>query len=356
MSEVQPSVEDRISAHLYGPPEETAEPATPPEPAKEPPAEEPTPLAAEQPDEPEKAAEPSNEPDEEVLEVDSLAGLAEHFGLEPADLYNLRVPIELEDGEHGEFTLSELKDGFRARQVSEAAAKKATQQREAFEARQAEVEKVEKQWEARMQETAATLQVAEQHLAHEFNAIDWANLQSEDPGDYAAKRLAFNERHAALEGAKRQLVQSWASAKEEQEQQAEQHRAEALEREQAAMLKAIPEWRDEDAAKLERAELATYLETHGFGTDEVAGIADHRHIVLARKAMLYDKHVKAADATKKRVVRLSSKKPLQPNARQTQEERQAETESAARSRLRKTGHINDAVEVIGARLRRSDQQ
>lgn len=57
------------------------------------------------------------------------------------------------------------------------------------------------------------------------------------------------------------------------------------------MRQAIPEWKDQARANAEMTELRQFLAQAGFGEQEIASVADHRQVTLARKAMLYDKLV-----------------------------------------------------------------
>ena len=125
MAERQPSIEERISASLS--PEPVAEAPTeaaPVETAPETPqleaveTEQPT----EQPEQPEQAEQTEELPqasdetaeavEEEALEVSSISDLAEHLGVETADLYNVSIPITDANGERKEVSLGEWKDTF----------------------------------------------------------------------------------------------------------------------------------------------------------------------------------------------------------------------------------------------------
>ncbi len=55
------------------------------------------------------------------------------------------------------------------------------------------------------------------------------------------------------------------------------------------LLEAMPEWRKPEVAKKEQRQVADYLRTIGYADAEIAQAADPRAIVLAKKAMLYDR-------------------------------------------------------------------
>lgn len=74
------------------------------------------------------------------------------------------------------------------------------------------------------------------------------------------------------------------------QQEIEDQRATAaqLENERNSLLTKLPNWKDEKVAAKERADISGYLSAEGYTADELAGITDHRALLVARKAMLYD--------------------------------------------------------------------
>ena len=64
-------------------------------------------------------------------------------------------------------------------------------------------------------------------------------------------------------------------------EQLQQH----LQREHNAMLEAIPEWKDPSTFQTERQELFKLFQSYGFNEDDVAQIADHRPLKMARDLM-----------------------------------------------------------------------
>ena len=119
----------------------------------------------------------------------------------------------------------------------------------------------------------------------EFQGVDWGRLAAEDPAQYVQKRHAFDERQRKLQLAVGQLQ----AAKQQQSELESQNVQQRLIEEQRTLIEKLPEWKDAKKAAAESAELREYLTKSGYQSDEVNGVTDHRAVILARKAMLYDR-------------------------------------------------------------------
>lgn len=343
-------IADRIHALRNPEPVQEAAPE-PVETPSEPVSEAPEPVVSEAP---EVKAEPVEAPvaeapddDGETIEVETLSDLAEHFGIDPADLYNLKVPVSMADGSRAEVSLGEWKDSYKASQEAAQEARRAAEQRQALEAKQ---QALETEWRQRIEDTAASLQVAEQAMLSEFNGINWDQLRQEDPAEWSARRQLFNERNSQLQQAKREIAERWQQHEAATKQQQQQQTAERLETERKALLQALPQWANEETAQAERSALANYLGSNGFSQDEVNNVSDHRLVVMARKAMLYDKEVGKADAAKKRVVKIGKRTTAPGTARSKATAREDRDASLKRS-LKKSGSVEDAAALIRSRMR-----
>ena len=126
-------------------------------------------------------------------------------------------------------------------------------------------------------------------LANEFQAeyqgVNWGELATNDPAAYVQKRHAYDERQRKLQLAVGQLNQAKAHQSELQTEATQQR----IQEEQKILLDKLPDWKDAKKAATEAAEVREYLAKSGYQPDEVNGVTDHRAVILARKAMLYDK-------------------------------------------------------------------
>lgn len=185
MAETQPSIEERISASMAP---EAAEP--PPLAAVEPPPEEivseaPEALEQVEPEqvEPEAIAtddtsddtpDVTPESEEEAVQLTSLHELAEHLGVEQADLYQLQIPITDPSGERREVSLGEWKDTFQNNQRAERLAQEASELKTQLQEQQVQVSEA---MERQAQEGAAFLSQVESTLQQEFQSINWDSLR-----------------------------------------------------------------------------------------------------------------------------------------------------------------------------------
>lgn len=342
------SIEDRIAAIRKR--EDAPEPPPEPERAAAEPQDEP----ADEPAEPERAeseapdgdAQPS---DEEVIEASSLDDLAEHLGVEIADLYNLKVRYT-KAGERtpSEISLSELKDSFQALDKLKTEQSALAKQREQWESeRQTRLAALD----TRLTEAAALAEYAERAYMQDAQGINWEDLRQNAPEEWAAKRYEFNERKQQLEAYRQQVTQRLNAFRAEQAQQAQQSLQTKIADEASKLLEAVPEWRDESRRTAERGKLVGYLRALDFSDHDIANAADHRLIVMARKAMLYDEQAKQVNAAKKKVIKIGKSPALKPGARQSRAEQQQDALKGLRSNLRKSGRVEDAAALIAARRR-----
>lgn len=364
MAEAQASIEERIAASLA--PEEPAE--MPAEQPAEVPAEAPIEAAEAEPVEAEGPGEvegddvetesaaaadeadagSADSPAEAEVTLSSLSDLADHLGIEMGELYSLSIPVTGADGERNEVSLSEWKDSYQHSQRAERASREAQELRETLEA---EKERLTEEFERQQHEAAQYLNAAERQLMADFERINWDELQANDPARWAAQRQAFMERKQELAGIRQNAAQAYDQRKAQMAEAHQQELSQLVEREQNAMLAAIPEWGSEETRNAEQAKLRDYLLDAGYSGEEVDQAYDHRAIVMARKAMLWDQSQKQASVATKKVVKIGHK-VLKPGAKQSKAETKQNQEAAMKSRLRKSGSVDDAAELIRHRLGR----
>jgi hypothetical protein len=186
------------------------------------------------------------------------------------------------DGKDVTLTADEMaehvKNGMRQADYSRKTAEVA-EQRKAVEAQQAEARTQRDQY-------AAKLDTFSQQANYEVNALR-AQLTDEllqsDPLSYMQIQRTADQRQAQLQQAQQamqQITEQRAQEKTEADRQNIAHQQEQL-------LAKVPEWKDPAKAKAEVAKLQEYLTQQGYEPGE-ADFADHRSVVLARKAMQYD--------------------------------------------------------------------
>jgi len=126
-----------------------------------------------------------------------------------------------------------------------------------------------------------------------LNNVDWVAVQAQSPAEYTrlhAMREALRGRLSAIEGEFQQAQLAMAA----QQQQA---LGEHVAREHTALNTALPDYGDQVKGPQLRKDLSAYLQDKGgFTATEIGQAYDHRLVVLAHKAMMYDRQITNAAA------------------------------------------------------------
>jgi hypothetical protein len=355
-----PTIEERLNAVLSPEPDNsvvsTQEPPAEEAPQEQNVAQPETPQEQEQVEEQpqEQPQEQTESVSEDVVEVETLSGLAEHLGVEAGDLYALKIPATAPDGSKMEITLGDYKDAYVSSEQNKSKQKELDDKKQALEKQHQELEQ---NLVSELQKAQSVVQLAEGQLLHEYQSVNWQELRDKNPGEFAAKQADFSNRQRALEEAKQAVIQSANQGLVDRQRKFNDEFAALMTREGEALIEAIPEWRKDDVHKAEKQKVTDYLVGQGFDESQIngqiddqgnivqAGITDHRLIVIARKAMLYDQTMKQVQVDKKRVVKIGSK-VLKPGAKQPKNQAKQDQYTAARNKLRKSGKPQDAAEAI----------
>lgn len=142
-----------------------------------------------------------------------------------------------------------------------------------------------------------------QGLVEESQGIDFERLITEDPVQYLKQKDLLEKRQAALYQANIEYQQIQALNQSE----AEQAQTSYLQTQQQELIAKLPVWKDEQKAAADKAEIKDYLKGQGFTDQDIAQVQDHRHVILLRNAMLFDKLMKEAPSAAKRVAATPAK-------------------------------------------------
>ena len=239
------------------------------------------------------------------------------------------------NGEEREVPLSELLKGYSLESDYRVKTSQIAEQARAVQAQAAQAQALQAHY-------AQQLQTYQSQLAQMQPAPPDPNLIQSDPVSFLQQQQAYQSWQQQM-----QAVHAERQQLEQQTQMQQMQSRQALLAQQAELLtKAIPDWADESKAKAEKASLSEYLTKLGFSREEVGQVADHRAVVMARKAMLYDQLMtKQADATKK-VASLPPKAPQRPG------NGVAPTDGRTRAvqSLKRSGSVEDAANVFAAML------
>jgi hypothetical protein len=292
--------------------------------------------------------------EEEVREeegyIDSIDALAEFLKeTQGADLDSewfdsLKVKGKV-NGEDRTYTLSELKASVQMVDAAESILESA---KEKVKTQHQELAQKNEQITEQFVVASTLVEQLEASMIGDAQKIDWEALQKDDPGTFAAKKLEFQERQQEIQNIKMGAAQQYQQWVDQQQGVMKQAQEEQLQAEQEALLTKLPEWQDDKVASREKGEIAQFLHTSGFSNEELSSLADHRLLLLARKAWLYDqKDVPAAAAKEKKIARIP--KTLTPGpTKSAAQVNQADLDSK-RARLKQSGNIRDAFALLKAK-------
>lgn len=200
------------------------------------------------------------------------------------------------NGEEQDVTLEELQKGY---MMSGDYGKKSREVAEARKAVMAEREQGLSRINETLQETGFLAQTFMQQLTNVEQTTNWDELRQQNPAEYAARKHDLEQRKQLLARSYTAYQQAQQIQQAHAQQQTQQRLADEAER----LTAKIPEWLDADKAQAEKAALAKYLGTSDFAADEIDQLVDHRVVVMARKAMLFDQMQNDRKAVQKKVER-----------------------------------------------------
>ena len=284
----------------------------------------------------EEEAPEEGQAEEEVEEEVSAESEESEEELEIVAEEDLKYTIKV-DGKEFEVGIDELKSGYQRQADYTRKSQALAEQRKGTEAIQSE----RLQLEQERQMYANGLQMLqEQHTAklQDFDKVEWETLKQEDPYAYMIKKDEYRDAQERVDNlqAEQRLVQ------QEQAQQMQQARAHFVQQEYARLVNALPEWNDKDSTI--KKDIQEYATSVGFRPEEINQLADHRSVLVIKKAMEFDKLTKKVAPKKKAVKKVP--KVQKAGRGKSKEDTAAEALKAKRTRLRKSGKQQDAASLF----------
>ena len=292
------------------------------------------PQAEEAQAQPETSEQPITElvGDPEFEEQDVSAEEAVEQEEEVEELPRYRVKVS---GEEVEVTLDELLNGYSRTADYQKKTQSLAEQRKAVEAERVKIEEAAKTRETYSQR----LQVIEQLLQQQNQGEDLSSLKAEDPIAYAVAMAEKVEREKQLQAvqAERQRVQQEQMA--HQQAQLQKH----IQGEQAKLMEAIPDFKDDVKAEVVRRDIRNYAKSIGFTDQELSQVYDSRAVLALYKAAQYDKLMANKGAATKKVA--TAPKTIRPGTSNPQSS-ENEAVKKERARLRQSGNKKDAARLF----------
>lgn len=292
------------------------------------------PQAEEAKAQPEPSAEQSEEYSDasQFEEQDVSAEEAESQEEVVEELPKYRVKVS---GEEVEVSLDELLNGYSRTADYQKKTQSLAEQRKAVEADRVKIDEA-----AKTRETyAQRLQVIEQLLQQQDQGQDLASLKSEDPIAYAVAMAEKMERDKQLQAVQMERQRVQQEQQSHQQIQLQKH----IQAEQAKLVEAIPEFKDDVKAEVIRRDIRNYAKAQGFTDQELSQVYDSRAVLALYKAAQYDKLMANKGATSKKVA--NAPKTIRPGTSNPQSS-ENETFKKERAVLRQSGNKKDAVRLF----------
>lgn len=272
-------------------------------------------------DEPETTEEVVEDADGAPAGTDD--GTVEDDGAEPPQTFRVKA-----DGEELDVTLDELLKGYSRQADYTRKTQKVAEATKAAEAERAEARAKRDAYAGLLDKAAKLLDAAAPE-----GEPDWGKLKTElTPDEYAATFTDWQ----LLERRKQAVKSEQDRIASEQAEEAARARATFVQSEREKLSTTVPDWKDPEKFKAGMTEVVQYLKGQGFVDAEIGQVVDARHVLLLRKAMLYDRIKKGEPDT---VRRLKIKSPA-PGA--SSKGPSATPIKRAFDRLTQTGDVRDA--------------
>ena len=272
--------------------------------------------------------------EEEASEEVETEDTGEEETEEVAEESNYTIKV---DGEEYEVNLEELKAGYQRQSDYTRKSQALAEGRKENEAIQSERIKLEQE----RQMYANGLQMLkeqQQSKLQEFKSVDWETLKEEDPYAYMLKKDEYRD----AQDKARNAVQQQRIVQQQQSQQESQARAAFVQGQYSQLIEALPEWNDDKSTVKE--DIRKFALSAGYAPEEVDQLADHRSVLILKKAMEFDKLTKKV-APKKKAIKKVPK--VQKSGRgKVKSESANDLSNKKRTRLRKSGTQEDAASIF----------
>lgn len=246
--------------------------------------------------------------------VEDTADTGDTESTEPT--YRVKV-----NGEEVDVTIDELQKGYMMGKDYTQKTMSLAEQRKALEAKTAQVD--------------ADLDDARDILVSElewFDSQEAKELRQYDPDEFLKKFERVKDKADKFDRIKAQ-----------RDAEKAQWHQEYLKKEQELLRQKIPEWLDDAAVQREYPKLVEALKNIGYQETEVQAMSDHRLLVMARKAMLFDQ-IMNQDVSGKKVK--SPPKSASPGSPKSPTEVSDRKSKELREKVRQKGDMQSAAQAI----------
>jgi len=272
--------------------------------------------------------------EEEVVEDESEEDESEDA--EEVDVFVVKV-----SGEDVEVTLEEALHGYQRQEDYTRKTQQVAEERKTYAAELGETRQVREQ-------LGQQLSILEKALAEEGSPPDWEKLRKEDPAKFSNEYAAYQFKQDKL----RQVHEAQAKLAQEDQVDLDRQLQARMSDEWTKLTEAIPAFKDKKVAKERLAEVRDYLTTtYGASQQDVDTIYDHRFILMADKARMWDEsQTTGKDEIKRKKVKARVLKPgtTTPTRKSRKGKKSKSQYARNRQRLARSGRVEDAADALMA--------
>jgi len=288
----------------------------------------------------ESVEEEVSEGEEEVVtedtesqeEVDFSEDEPEEESYEDVATYKVKA-----SGEEKEVTIDELIKNYQLGADYTKKTQEIAEQRKAIEEGMREVQESKQVRDLYSQRLQAVEEFLQKQVT-DATPQDLAELKENDPVGYAVKIAEITEKKENLSAVQQER------AKIAQQQQLDQKRflQQKVVEEAQKLSQILPEFSDPNKGEQLRNEIRAYGKSVGFTDAEMSNVIDHRHVLMLRKAQLYDQLQKNKPNVTKKVnsapKMVKSGNKVDPSNRDVRKRNMA--------KLKQSGKVRDAVALF----------
>jgi hypothetical protein len=267
------------------------------------------------------------ESQEETSEEQEVASQEEQDEIPQEQNSTYKVKVA---GQEFDVTLDELKSGYSRDSDYRRKTEELSLERKKF---QTDAEKQRQDFSSRLTELNNVMSAAKEQLDSEESKIDLEKLYDEDPTEAARVDHKLRRKREKYD-------QAVKVAQAEQQKQFEQ----VLQDQKQKLVSKMPDFADPNKASKIKNDMRSYLSGYGFQDPEIAQIYDHRIVMLVNDAMKYRNLQSAKPNLAKKISKPS--KVFKSGIKPTKADVNSKSYKEKLSRLKKTGHMNDAASVF----------
>lgn len=216
---------------------------------------------------------------------------------EDGDINGINVKV---DGETSTISMTDLIAGFQTSKSVTQRSQTLADEKKAFDD---QIGKTEQMYASKLSSVDALTKHFEKQLISEYDGINWDELRSKDPAEYAAARQDFSTKAGELQKIQEAINNDIATTNQESQTKQIQQNQEYVKTQYELMITNNPEWSDEKVRNEAKTSYKNFVsEQYGFQDSEFDSVFDARLIELIKDAKSYREGLKVADKKKQKTV------------------------------------------------------